>query len=47
MLKGFVDWLLTTEPVSHWILILILLGMIAGIALAIKNLSKPGESSWQ
>ncbi len=47
MLKGFIDWLLTSEPVSRWILILMLLGIVAGIAFAIKNLAKPGESSWQ
>ena len=40
MFKSLFDWLVGSEPVSRWVLILMILGLTVGLALALKNLNK-------
>lgn len=40
MFKSLFDWLVSSEPVSRWVLILMILGLIVGLASALKNLNK-------
>ncbi len=40
MFKSVLDWLTGFEPINRWVLILILAGMVAAIAFALKNASK-------
>lgn len=37
MLKSFFEWLISTIPIHNWVLLLMLLGLIASIAFALKN----------
>ena len=43
MFKSLLDWLTSTQPISRWILILMLLGMVCGIAALIRMM-KPKEN---
>ena len=40
MFKSILDWIIGIELVNRWILVLMLAGMTAGIAVALKNIGK-------
>ena len=46
MFKSFVDWLVSSHPVSNWVILIILFGLIVSFALSLKcvrNNTSKGE----